>query len=368
MRPDGTSCFPYASEGIREIYRVSPDEVREDASKVFSVGHIDDFAGAIASIQESAQNLTPWQHEYRVKFDDGIILSLYGNAVPQLESDGSVLWHGFITDVTEKNKLKARLKSSEEQRLSILEDVQDVVWSLSWPDLKVNFISKSVEQVFGRKVQEFIDNALLWADTVHPDDKHVSVKALEQLTKTGAAVRECRIIKPDGSIVWINDKSKIIFNQDGLPIRIDGVSRDITEHKQAEVEISSQAGMITSLLDSIPDLIFFKDLDGVYLGCNQPCAEFIGRSKEEIIGKTDYDFFDKEIADIFRKNNQSMLEAFKSRQNEDWLTYPDGRKILVNTLITPFMGSDGKTIGVLGISRDITELKHMEEEIKLKKR
>ena len=101
LRPNGSSCFPYASEAIKDIYRVSPDEVRDDSSKVISVLHPDDLSGIIASIDTSARELSLWQQEYRVKFENGTIRSLYGNAMPELEEDGSVLWHGFITDITE---------------------------------------------------------------------------------------------------------------------------------------------------------------------------------------------------------------------------------------------------------------------------
>jgi PAS domain S-box-containing protein len=106
LHADGSSCFPYASEGIREIYRLSPDEVIEDSSKVFSIIYPDDFDGVKASINQSAQHRIPWQHEYRVKFGDGTIRWLYGNAIPEQEFaiDGSLLWHGFITDITERKK------------------------------------------------------------------------------------------------------------------------------------------------------------------------------------------------------------------------------------------------------------------------
>ena len=74
LNPDGSSCFPFASYGIHDIYRVSPDEVIHDASAVFTRLHPDDFDGVVASIQTSAKNNTIWQHEYRVKFDDGTSL------------------------------------------------------------------------------------------------------------------------------------------------------------------------------------------------------------------------------------------------------------------------------------------------------
>ena len=109
LRPDGSSCFPFASEAIREIYRVSPEDVREDASKVFVNIHPDDYDAVGASIQKSAEDLAPWSHEYRVKFDDGTVRWLFGNALPEREADGSILWHGFITDISERKLAEEKI-------------------------------------------------------------------------------------------------------------------------------------------------------------------------------------------------------------------------------------------------------------------
>ena len=111
LNPDGTSCFPYASEMIRQIYRVDPESVRADASGVFAVLHPDDIAAVSASIQRSARELTPWNHDYRVKFADGTVRWLLGNALPQREGDGATLWHGFITDITERKAADATLQT-----------------------------------------------------------------------------------------------------------------------------------------------------------------------------------------------------------------------------------------------------------------
>ncbi len=110
LRPDGSSCFPYASEAIREIYRVSPEEVRDDASPVQDKLHPDDLGAVVASIQQSAATLQPWKHEYRVRFSDQTERWLYGSAVPFQENDGSVLWSGFITDITDRKRVEADLR------------------------------------------------------------------------------------------------------------------------------------------------------------------------------------------------------------------------------------------------------------------
>jgi len=106
IRPDGSSCFPFASEAIRRIYRVSPEEVREDAGKVFNVLHPDDVPEVVSSVEKSARELTLWQHEYRVRYADGTVRWLFGNAVPEREADGGTLWHGFITDITDRIRIE----------------------------------------------------------------------------------------------------------------------------------------------------------------------------------------------------------------------------------------------------------------------
>jgi len=110
LRPDGSSCFPFASEAMRQIYRVTPEEVREDASPILSTLHPDDLEPVLESIRKSAETLLPWQHEYRVSFADGSIRWLQGNAQPEREDDGGTLWHGFISDITERKKAEAELE------------------------------------------------------------------------------------------------------------------------------------------------------------------------------------------------------------------------------------------------------------------
>ena len=114
LNKDGSSCFPFASAAIYAIYRVTPEEVRYDAQKVLDILHPDDVEGIVDSIQKSAQTLSPWRYEYRVKFDDGEVRWLFGNALPQVEEDGSILWHGFIDDITERKMMEQELVALNE--------------------------------------------------------------------------------------------------------------------------------------------------------------------------------------------------------------------------------------------------------------
>lgn len=128
-------------------------------------------------------------------------------------------------------------------------------------------------------------------------------------------------------------------------------------------EIDEKQALLEALIDSIPDLIFYKSINGVYMGCNKAFERYAGKPKNEVIGKTDFDLFDKETAKKYRKMDSEMLKSGTARANEEIITYPDGKKIFLETLKTPYYDDAGSIIGLIGISRDITGRKSREKEI-----
>jgi diguanylate cyclase (GGDEF)-like protein/PAS domain S-box-containing protein len=129
---------------------------------------------------------------------------------------------------------------------------------------------------------------------------------------------------------------------------------DITERRLAQVALAREKALLRRVIDTIPDLIFFKDAGGHYLGCNTAFEAFAGRPESQQIGRTDFDFFDMDTAEFFRAQDRQMLESGEMRRNDEWVSYPDGRQVLLHTVKVPFANAQGEVIGVLGISRDIT--------------
>lgn len=172
---------------------------------------------------------------------------------------------------------------------------------------------------------------------------------------------ECRLCRKDGSLFWALENIRAVFDDRGEVSLYQGFLIDIDARKKEEEKSRDQSEFISSLLDSIPEIIFIKDVNGIYQGCNSEFACHVGRTKQEITGATDYDLYSKKMADFFRKNDRRMLEKGSSRHNEEWVSYPDGRTVLLDTLKTPYRDAEENIIGIIGVARDITDKKMAEE-------
>lgn len=119
LRPDGSAAFPYASEGIRDIYGVAPEDVAEDAAIAFERKHAEDLPGLMDDIQRSARDLTLWHHRYRVNHPAKGEIWIEGRAAPERLLDGGTLWHGTLFDITEQRRTDLALaRSLEDLRAS----------------------------------------------------------------------------------------------------------------------------------------------------------------------------------------------------------------------------------------------------------
>ncbi len=179
-------------------------------------------------------------------------------------------------------------------------------------------------------------------------------------------------LRPVDTVRYRRDGSPVNVIASGTPIYSGGelqnvvaVYTDITEMKKQQAALHASETHLRTVIETIPDLIWLKDPDGVYLACNPRFERFFGAKETEIVGKTDYDFIDKELADFFREKDRAALAANKLTVNEEEVTYADdGHRELLETIKTPMYDSEGKLVGVLGIARDITERKHSEETLR----
>ncbi|MEM9539703.1 MAG: PAS domain S-box protein [Cyanobacteria bacterium P01_E01_bin.42] len=247
----------------------------------------------------------------------------------------------------------------------IMASLEDLVWSVDATQWKLTYLNPAVEKIFGRKGEEFLADASLWLEVVHPDDRDRAAAETQMLLVAGERRFEYRILRPDGTTRWISYHARVTYDETGNPLQIDGITSDITRRKEVEEALERERALLRCLIDSIPDFIFYKNREGAYLGCNATFARFLERSEAEIVDRTDFDLFEsRELALKVRERDLAVLAAGCPQTNEEWAIYPDGNRRRLDTLKTPFIGADGEVLGIIGITRDITDRKQAELELR----
>ena len=143
-------------------------------------------------------------------------------------------------------------------------------------------------------------------------------------------------------------------------------SQELTEvNERLLAQAQQERTLLRSVIDSIPDPIFFKTTASVYLGCNKAFEKYLGVPESEIIGKTDFDFVEATTAAFSQKRDMEMLDQNQPSLCEEWIVYPDGERVCLEMLRTPYSSVDGKLLGLIGIGRNITARKKLEDEMRI---
>lgn len=145
-----------------------------------------------------------------------------------------------------------------------------------------------------------------------------------------------------------------------VALKTSELQKELSERKKAELQLIHEKSLLSSMINSIPDLIFYKNKENIYIGCNDAFCKFNNKTHNEIIGKQDHEIFPKEQASFFYSTDQKILEGNEPVRMESWEKNADGEHFLLDTLKIPFVDDDGNTLGIVGICRDITE-RHVSE-------
>jgi PAS domain S-box-containing protein len=214
---------------------------------------------------------------------------------------------------------------------------------------------KSPEEIIGKTDYDFPwkDSAPILQET---DKRIIKTKVPEEII-------EIPTLSHGRKMVMLTRKSPLYDDKDNV-IGIIGVSIDITDRKvkeDKENEVKIQWG-INNILRYTPGCIYWKDINGVYLGCNQAEAELLGfKSIQEVIGKTDYDLSWKYEAEILRKTDQRIIENRKVEEVLERVTASNGKEVIMLTRKSPLYDDKGNVRGVVGVSIDITDRRRVEE-------
>ncbi len=360
--------FPFASEGIRKLFGLEPEDIRDDFSALIERVHPEDIVRVRESIGESIENLTEWDCEYRVYHPEKGLKWVKGRARPELQNDGTVLSPGYITDITTQKNIEEKL-SYNDKLFSKLSELAPGFLFLHKVDedntIRFPFASEGIKELFGLAPEEIKKSIKPLLRRVHKDDvKRVLTSIMESVTFLADWNIEYRIHHPTKGLRWVRGLAKP-EQQEDKSVLSPGYLSDITELKEASDRNEKLRIQFQSILNAIPNLIFIKDYSGKYLVVNDAACTFFGVSRENFVGKTDEEIgVPKDQAQNYHEADLKVIESKEPLFIPEIKTIKgDGEEYWHQTFKLPYKQIDVEEDAVLTIVTDITDRKQRETEL-----
>jgi PAS domain S-box-containing protein len=299
-------------------------------------------------------------------------LSKNGNIVNGIMSSSLIDLDGvphilsIIKDITIQNKAKEALAKEQFLINALLDNLSDHVYFKD-RDSRFIRINKSLALSFGLDDPALAEGKTDF-DFFTREHAQQAFEDEQAIIRTGQLLNtEEKETHPNRPDTWVSTIKLPLTDNNGNIIGTFGISRDVTKRKQAEEELAQEQYLMRTLMDNLPDHIYFKDHESHFLRVNKALAQFLGlNDPAQAIKKTDFDFFTGEHAQQAYEDEQKIIRTGQLLSTEEKETHHDRPDTWVSTIKLPLSDKDGNIIGTFGISRDITKNKLAEEEIKLK--
>jgi PAS domain S-box-containing protein len=282
---------------------------------------------------------------------------------------GRIDAHSLVRSITyaiERHHVEERLQESEKHYKFLLESITDYTYCVKLEENKppTTIHSPGCISITGYSSAEYDADPELWLRIVHQEDRE-AVK--EQIRKVEAGTTpeplEHRISHKNGHVRWVRHTVVPCRDRSGKLESYDGLIADITQRKKAEQDLINSEAFYHSLVEHLPQNILRKDLKERFTFANQRFCTMLGKPLEDIIGKTDFDFYPPALAEKYQRDDRYVIRTGQIFETIEENQAPNGEKTYVNVIKTPIYDARGQIIGIQGIFWDITERKRFEERL-----
>jgi PAS domain S-box len=361
-KPDGTYFVPIASEGIRNIFGCSPEDVIDDFTPIGRVIHPQDAERVIRDIEYSAEHLTYFTCEFRVQIPGREIQWIYSKSTPERLPDGSITWYGFNTDITHKKLAEEALQENASKLSLAMQSANMAWWEMNIATGQVTFDRRKSDMLGypAEKFKHYTD----FTELLHPDDFDAAMKSMKKHLEgfLDKYEIEYRIQTSTGEYKWFYDIGAIVKrDHNGSPLNVTGFVIDISWRKQAEEKLKLSEERYRNIFESAVIGIYRTTPDGQILMANQTLIKMLGfNSFQELAQRNlkDEGYEDKKKRREFQKRierNGSVI-GFESV----WMT-KDGRPVIVSENAKAFYDGNNRVIYYEGTIEDITKRKQIEK-------
>lgn len=241
--------------------------------------------------------------------------------------------------------------------------VTDAVCCMSPDGHSVLYVNEAAERIYGVPLHDLRANSDVQRQAIHPDDRPAVQNCVDRLQQEGEQRLEYRILWPDGEVRWLSERLLMIEDTDAHLSWMCRISTDITQRRLAEQSLEESQTVYRSLVESLPLNVVRKDLKGRIVFANQRYCDTLKRSAEELLGKTDFDLFPKDLAAKYRHDDESVLLSGTDCRDVEEHQTPDGSTIYVEVMKGPVRDAAGAISGIHCVFWEVTERIRAEDDL-----
>jgi two-component system, cell cycle sensor histidine kinase and response regulator CckA len=315
-----------------------------------------------AALRKLVVEGTELEQSYRIQAVEGTRWVTERLQVVRDASARPVRLDGCLVDMTDRRRTEDALRQSEERFRALVEKSRDGILLVDERGA-VRYASPAARTVLGFPPDELVGTEAF--ALVHPDDLAVARRRFARaLQRPGEDVLATYRFRTAGGAVRLIELNAVNRLADPSVKAVVVNFRDVTEREASARALAKQNELLAGLFASVPDVLVYKDREGLFLGGNAAFEELAGRPISELVGKHCKDLFSDEWAQRLRVAEERVIATGETLRGRERIAYPDGREVQLDVAIAPLVGDDGATDGLILVGRDVTAQERMQEELR----